>query len=88
MHDVAPDDSSEAHLFTLGTSADVSGVRALEIDAPVRQAILALYPRLGFRRHFSALFLDQATRKPDCVVHRYVHKLGLLESIANAPYAE
>jgi hypothetical protein len=88
MHDVTPDDSSEAHLLTFGTSADVSGRRALEIDTRVRQAILALYPRLDFKRHFSALFVDQATRKPSCVVHRYVYELGLLELIANAPYAE
>jgi HD domain len=88
MHDITPGDSSEAHLLTFGTSADVSGRRALEIDARLRKAILAVYPRLGFKRHFSALFLDQATRKPSCVVHRYVHERGLLELIANAPYDE
>lgn len=88
MHDVTADDSSEAHLLAFGTSADVSGRRALEIDASTRQAILALYPRLDFKRHFSQLFVDQAARKPRCVVHRYVYELGLLELIANAPYPE
>lgn len=88
MHDVDAEDTAEAQLLVLGTSADVSGSRALELDPPDREAILDLFPRLRFKEHFSDLFRDQATRKPNCVVHRYVHELGLLERIAAAPYDE
>lgn len=88
MHDVTADDSAEARLLAFGTSADVSGTRALEIAAVDRSFVLARFPRLAFKQHFIALFEDQATRKPTCIVHRYVNELGLRERILDAPYDE
>lgn len=88
MHDVAADEPAEAHLLAFGTSVDVSGRRLHEIDEPLRDAVLETYPRLGFKRHFLALFEDQAARKPQCVVHTYLHEQGGASRILDAPFAE
>jgi hypothetical protein len=37
-------------------------------------------------RHVSALFVDQAARKPGCAVHRYMHELGGVDRTMAAPY--
>jgi len=86
MHEPGDDASAEALLLIFGTSADVSGRRADEIEPGAREAVLRLFPRLGFKRHFSALFIDQAARKPGCVVHSYVHELRGVDRIMAAPY--
>ncbi len=88
MHDVATDEPAEAHLLAFGTSVDVAGWRLHDIDEPLRDAVLDTYPRLGFKRHFLALFEDQAARKPQCVVHAYLHERGGASRILDAPFAE
>jgi hypothetical protein len=88
MHDVAADDPAEAHLLAFGTSVDVAGWRLVDIDEPLREAVLDSYPRLGFKQHFLALFEDQAERKPHCVVHAYLHEHGGAGRILDAPFAE
>lgn len=88
MHDLPENPTSEALLLTLGTSADVSGSRALDIPSAQRDVVLQLFPRLGFKAHFTELFEDQAARKPRCVVHRYLHELDLARRIEAAPYED
>jgi HD domain len=87
MHDVSEEDTAEARALALGTTADVSGGRALEITERSRDLVLGLFPRLGFKREFSALFEDQARRKPWCSVHAYM-AAGLGDRIMSAPYDE
>jgi hypothetical protein len=86
MHEVEDEEPAEAHLLAWGTSVDVSGRRLTDIAEPVRDIVLGTYPRLGFKRHFLDLFTDQATRKPDCVVHAYLHEGGGAERILAAPF--
>ena len=88
MRDVPADDPAEAHLLEFGTSVDVAGWRLHDIDEPLRDAVLDAYPRLGFKRHFLALFEHQAARKPTCVVHAYLHERGGTSRILDAPFAE
>jgi hypothetical protein len=88
MHDVPADGPAEAHLLAFGTSVDVAGWRLHDIDEPLREAVLDTYPRLGFKRHFLALFVDQAARKPRCTVHAYLHERGGASRILEAPFAE
>jgi hypothetical protein len=88
MHDVAAEEPPEAHLLAFGTSVDVSGWRLDDIDEALRDAVLQTYPRLGFKRHFLALFEDQAARKPQCVVHAYLHERGGADRILDAPFDE
>jgi hypothetical protein len=88
MHDIPDDATGEARLLALGTSADVSGRRVLELAEPTRDAVLRLFPRLGFKRLFIDLFEDQARRKPNCIVHRYMREYGLADLILAASYDE
>jgi hypothetical protein len=87
MHEVTGSHSGEAQLLALGTTADVSGGRALEVAAPNRELVLSMFPRLGFKREFIALFEDQARRKPNCVVAQMMAG-GAAERILAAPYDE
>jgi hypothetical protein len=87
MHEVDANDPAEALLLTYGTSLDVSGRRFGEIGQPLREAVLAEYPRHGFKRHFTELFDDQAQRKPDCSVARFMAGGGR-ERIAAAPFED
>jgi hypothetical protein len=85
MHDVTADHSGEAQLLALGTTADVSGGRALEIETAARSLILELFPREGFKTEMVGLFEDQARRKPQCVVQQYMQG-GLGARMMAAPY--
>jgi hypothetical protein len=87
MHEVTSGHSGEARLLALGTTADVSGGRALEIAEPARLFILELFPRLGFKKEMVSLFEEQAHRKPWCVVHEYM-RAGLGDRIMAAPYED
>jgi hypothetical protein len=85
MHDVTASHSAEARLLAIGTTADVSGGRALELLEPARSFILELFPRCGFKREMVALFEHQARKKPWCIVYQYMED-GLGERILAAPY--
>jgi hypothetical protein len=45
----------------------------------------AAYPRVDFKREFTALLVDQASRKPTCPAAEMV-AAGMLEEIAQAPF--
>ena len=47
--------------------------------------LLAAYPRVDFKREFTALLVDQARRKPTCPAAETV-AAGILEEIAQAPF--
>ncbi|MEO7070741.1 MAG: cyanamide hydratase [Nostocoides sp.] len=68
--DVAADVDVESHLLQVGTSADVSGVGAMDFPAPFREALFVAYPRTGFPGEFVAAFEREASRKPGCAAAR------------------
>jgi hypothetical protein len=82
-----PDAWPEDLLLDASTGTDVTGYRFADMPAAWVPPILAAYPRLGFKRHFAALFEDQAGRKPHCRVAEMV-RTGKLAAIANAPFPE
>ena len=47
--------------------------------------MLAAYPRVDFKREFTALIVHQASRKPTCPAAEPV-ATGMLEEIAQAPF--
>ena len=47
--------------------------------------LLAAYPRVDFKREFTALLVDQASRKPTCPAAEMI-AAGILEEIAQAPF--
>jgi len=54
----------EAMLVALGAGADVDGLDPGEIDARRVSEILQAFPRLQFKRQFTALLTDHCRRKP------------------------
>ncbi|MEU6867953.1 HD domain-containing protein [Streptomyces sp. NPDC046876] len=74
--DVTAAEDVESHLLQVGTSADVSGLRVGEFDQGFVRALLAEHPRLGFGKAFTALFEEQAARKPGCAAAGWVASGG------------
>lgn len=68
--DVSADVDVESHLLQVGTSADVSGVGAMDFPAPFREALFTAYPRTGFPAEFVAAVEREAARKPGCAAAR------------------
>jgi hypothetical protein len=85
LAEAPPGSASEVVLLNDSTGTDVTGYRFDDVPASAVTAVLAAYPRLGFKRDFAAAFVDQATRKPTCRVAEMV-ATGKLEAIAQAPY--
>ena len=77
--------TSEVVLLNDSTGTDVTGYRYADVRPAAIGPILAAYPRLDFKRDFSAAFVDQATRKPSCRVAEMI-RTGKLDAIAKAPY--
>lgn len=70
--DVAPEVDLESRLLQVGTTADVSGGGLDAFDPAFREALVRVYPRLGFAESFVSLFRDQARRKPGCAAGELV----------------
>ncbi len=85
---VSPDEGSIAFLLDAGVSCDVSGRRYEELEAGFRDAVLERFPRLDFKRKFTALIAAEAERKPDCLAATYMTEYGLPRRIVAAPFAE
>jgi HD domain len=85
IEDLPPDPAPEVALLWDSTGTDVSGDRFTDVRPAIIPGLLAAYPRLDFKRKFSALFVDQASRKPTCRVAEMVNT-GALEAIARAPF--
>ena len=85
LAEAPPGSTHEVVLLNDSTGTDVTGYRFADVRPEAVAPILAAYPRLDFKRDFSAAFVDQATRKPTCRVAEMV-RTGKLEAIANAPF--
>ena len=77
-----------AHVLDLGVTADVSGGRVDEIDAPIRDAILAAYPRLDFKRLMTELLRRDADAHPECATALWFGQVDLAGRIAGAAFDE
>jgi hypothetical protein len=85
---VSPDEGAIAFLLDAGVSCDVSGRRYEELDPAFREAVLERFPRLDFKRKFTALIAAEADRKPDCMAATYMTEYGLPQRIVAAPFAD
>jgi hypothetical protein len=85
LAEAPPGSTSEVVLLNDSTGVDVTGYRIRDVRPRSIPSILAAYPRLDFKRGFSTLFVDHATRKPSCRVAEMV-STGKLEAIAAAPF--
>ena len=80
-----PDPASEVVLLWDSTGVDVTGDRFADVRPAIIPGLLAAYPRVDFKREFSMLFVDQASRKPTCRAAEML-ATGILEEIARAPF--
>jgi hypothetical protein len=80
-----PDPASEVVLLWDSTGVDVTGDRHADVRSAIIPGLLGAYPRLEFKREFSALFADQASRKPACRAAEMV-AAGVLDEITQAPF--
>jgi len=83
--ELPPDSPSETVLLWDATGVDVTGERFADIRTAIVPAVLAAYPRLGFKREFAARLVDQASRKPTSVAAKMV-AAGMLDWISQAPF--
>ena len=67
------------------TAIDVTGDRIADVRSAIIPRLLAEYPRLDFKRDFTARLVDQAPRKPNGVAAEMV-AAGMLDEIAQAPF--
>jgi hypothetical protein len=61
---VDPDMDAEGYLLEVGTGVDISGGRAEQIPAQLRDLTLSRWPRAGLAEEFTTCFQDQGRRKP------------------------
>jgi len=85
--ELPPDATVEDALLSDSTGTDVTGYRLADVRPELVPPVLAAYPRLDFKREFTARFVDQAGRKPKCRVAEMV-AAGKLAAIASAPFEE
>jgi HD domain len=83
--DLPPDPASEVVLLWESAGTDVTGHRFADIRPAIIPGLLAVYPRVDFKREFTALIVDQASRKPTCPAAAMV-ATGILKEIAQAPF--
>jgi len=80
-----PDPASEVVLLWDSAGTDVTGHRFADVRPAIISELLATYPRLDFKREFTARLLDQASRKPTCPAAKMI-ATGILDEIAQAPF--
>jgi hypothetical protein len=80
-----PDPASEVVLLWDAAGVDVSGDRLADARPAIIPAVLAAYPRLDFKREFTARFVEQASRKPTGP-GKVLIEAGILGDIAQAPF--
>jgi hypothetical protein len=77
-----------AHVLDLGITVDVSGGRLDEIDAGIRNEILAAYPRLDFKRRMVEVLRRDAQAQPGCATALWFDQVDLAGRIADAGFDE
>jgi HD domain-containing protein len=80
-----PDAAPEVVLLWDAAGTDVTGHRFADVSPEIIPGLLAAYPRLDFKREFTALLVDQVSRKPACPAADMI-AAGILEEIAQAPF--
>jgi hypothetical protein len=80
-----PDPASEIVLLWDSAGTDVTGHRFADVRPEIIPGLLEAYPRLDFKREFTALLVDQASRKPTCPAAEMI-ATGILDEIAQAPF--
>ena len=80
-----PDAAAEVVLLWDSAGTDVTGNRYTDVRPAIIPELLGAYPRLDFKRAFTALLVDQASRKPKCPAVEMI-AAGILEEIAQAPF--
>lgn len=78
----------EAHLLQAGAGVDVLGRGLGRIPAPVRDAVLQRHPRLGCKQALCQCMRAEALRAPHTRMGLYARRLGFVELIGKAPFAE
>ena len=75
-----------AYLLSAGAGADVVGLRTWELPPDLLAEVVATYPRVGFKREFSAAFRTEAARVPDGRA-RFLRRYGAFDlAIRTAPF--
>jgi hypothetical protein len=80
-----PDAAAEVVLLWDSAGTDVTGNRFADVRPAIIPGLLAAYPRIDFKREFTALLIDQASRKPTCPAVEMI-AAGILDEIAQAPF--
>ena len=80
-----PDPAPEVVLLWDSAGTDVTGHRFADVRPEIIPGLLAAYPRLHFKREFTTLLVDQASRKPACPAAEMI-ATGILDEIAQAPF--
>jgi hypothetical protein len=80
-----PDAAAEVVLLWDSAGTDVTGNRYADVRPAIIPELLGAYPRLDFKRAFTTLLVDQASRKPKCPAVEMI-AAGILEEIAQAPF--
>jgi hypothetical protein len=80
-----PDPAPEVVLLWESAGTDVTGHRFPDVRPEIIPELLDAYPRVDFKRQFTALLVDQASRKPTCPAAEMI-AAGILEEIAQAPF--
>jgi HD domain-containing protein len=80
-----PGAAAEVVLLWDSAGTDVTGNRFADIRPEIIPGLLAVYPRVDFKRDFTVLLVDQASRKPTCPAAEMI-RTGILEEIAKAPF--
>jgi len=83
--DLPPHPASEVVLLWDSAGTEVTGDRLTDVRTAIIPELLGAYPRVDFKREFTALVVDQASRKPTCPAAEMVGT-GMLEAIARAPF--
>jgi len=85
LETLPPDPAPEVILLWDSTGIDVTGERFADVRPAIIPGLLAAYPRVDFKREFSALLVDQSSRKPTSAAAIMV-AAGMLDAIAQAPF--